>query len=205
MKTTDILKAVHKEKKKEKASHRDIMYALINAYLQSREMGECEAYYKLDPNLHFKQSNIKTIFVASGFPENRSKFLKKLLEDASNKENPNAFEVDGYDGLFVENETIDIKYCMRPFLLLAMVLAQFAIWFSLMTPLAAAQARKHYGDKLLTIMSKEKIVVSRDLLDSPPEDNPELLMPEFIQLSNNRLMRKRKYPAVLRYYKFKNN
>ena len=58
-KTTDILKAVHKEKKKEKASHRDIMYALVNAYLQSREMGECEAYYKLDPNLHFKQSNIR--------------------------------------------------------------------------------------------------------------------------------------------------
>ena len=66
-KTTDILKAVHKDKKKEKSSHRDIMYALVNAYLQSRELGECEGYYKLDPNLHFKESNIKTILSHQGF------------------------------------------------------------------------------------------------------------------------------------------
>ena len=38
-KTTNILKAVHKEKKQEKASHKEMMYALVDVYLQSRKMG----------------------------------------------------------------------------------------------------------------------------------------------------------------------
>ena len=76
-KTTEILKLVNKEKKKANSSHKNTMYALANTYLTHREMGECETYYKLDPALHFKQSNIRTIFVATGFPQNRSKFLRK--------------------------------------------------------------------------------------------------------------------------------
>ena len=85
---------------------------------------------------------------------------------------------------------------MRSLLLMAMVLAQFAIWYSMMTPTAAAQARKRHGDNLLKLMSEEKIVTSQDFIDDPPKENPDLLMPEFIQLSDNRLMRKRKYPAA---------
>ena len=42
------------------------MWALAQAYMTSREMGESEAYYKLEPSLHYKQSNIKTIFITSG-------------------------------------------------------------------------------------------------------------------------------------------
>ena len=199
-KTTDILKAVHKDKKKEKSSHRDIMYALVNAYLQSRELGECEGYYKLDPNLHFKESNIKTIFVTSGFPQHRSQFVRKLSDQT---DNDNAFEVEGFEGKFIETETIHIKYSLRPDIVFILVLSQFVIWYSLMTPLAAAQAKKRYGENLLTMMSDEKIVVSQDYLDDPPQENPELLMPEFIELSNGKLLRKRKYPAVLRRHKFK--
>ena len=73
----NILKDVKKAKKKEQASQRDTMWALAQAYMTSREMGESEAYYKLDPSLHYKQSNIKTIFITTGFPQNRSRFLKK--------------------------------------------------------------------------------------------------------------------------------
>ena len=75
--TMNILKDVKKAKKKEQASHRDTMWALAQAYMTSREMGESEAYYKLEPSLHYKQSNIKTIFITSGFPQNRSRFLRK--------------------------------------------------------------------------------------------------------------------------------
>ena len=73
----NILKDVKKAKKKEQASQRDTMWALAQAYMTSREMGESEAYYKLEPSLHYKQSNIKTIFITSGFPQNRSRFLRK--------------------------------------------------------------------------------------------------------------------------------
>ena len=78
--TMNILKDVKKAKKKEQASHRDTMWALAQAYMTSREMGESEAYYKLDPSLHYKQSSIKTIFITAGFPQNRSQFLKQCRQ-----------------------------------------------------------------------------------------------------------------------------
>ena len=62
-KTTEALKQVKKIKEQEKASLKDLMQALIHTYLTHREMGECEAYYRLDPSLHYKQSNVRTIFV----------------------------------------------------------------------------------------------------------------------------------------------
>ena len=73
---SDILKDVSKSKKKEMVSTRDLMWALAQAYLTGREMGESEAYYKLEPSLHYKQSNVKTVFITSGFPQNRYQFLR---------------------------------------------------------------------------------------------------------------------------------
>ena len=61
-KTTEILKEVSKQKKKENVSNKDLMQTMIHTYLTHREMGECESYYKLDPTLHFKRSNVRTVF-----------------------------------------------------------------------------------------------------------------------------------------------
>ena len=105
-KTTELLKEVKKTKEKEKVSTRDLMYSLAQAYLTSREMGECEAYYKLDTNLHYKQSNIKAIFVGSGFPNNRSKFLRKCKTESDDSR---GFTVDGHEGKFMETQTIHEK------------------------------------------------------------------------------------------------
>jgi hypothetical protein len=128
-KTTEILKLVNKEKKKANSSHKNTMYALANAYLTHREMGECETYYKLDPALHFKQSNIRTIFVATGFPQNRSKFLRKCKNKNEKEE---GIEVDGHEGVFMETESIHIKYSMRPEIIFLICLAQFVMWYTLM-------------------------------------------------------------------------
>ena len=80
-KTTEMLKEVKKSKEKEKVPTRELMLSLAQAYLTSREIGECEGYWKLDLNLHYKQSNLKTIFVGSGFPEERRHFLRKCQSD----------------------------------------------------------------------------------------------------------------------------
>jgi hypothetical protein len=53
------------------------LHNLKDTFLTHRKMGECEAYYRVLPALHLKDSNIKCVFVTSGFPENRSKFLLK--------------------------------------------------------------------------------------------------------------------------------
>ena len=85
---SDLLKDVNKAKKKEMVSTRDLMWALAQAYLTGREMGESEAYYKLEPSLHYKQTNVKTVFITSGFPQNRWQFLLKcryaLLKSINN-------------------------------------------------------------------------------------------------------------------------
>ena len=70
-KTTEILKEVSKQKKKENVSNKDLMQTMIHTYLTHREMGGCESYYKLDPTLHFKKSNVRTVFITTGFPGNR--------------------------------------------------------------------------------------------------------------------------------------
>ncbi len=111
-KTTELLKEVKKSKEKENASSRDLMYALAQSYLTSREMGECEAYYKLDSNPHYKQSNVKAIFIGTGFPENRAKFLRRCKSEAD--ASSRGISVDGHDGKFLEAETIHDKYIMRP-------------------------------------------------------------------------------------------
>lgn len=58
-------------------------------------MGECEALYRIFPELHLSHSNVKCLFVATGFPINRSKFLVRIKdennfiqEDDSDEEEP---------------------------------------------------------------------------------------------------------------------
>ena len=50
---------------------------MANKFLTHRQMGECEAYYKILPNLNLKYSNIDTI----DRKEMRSKLLRKLSEE----------------------------------------------------------------------------------------------------------------------------
>ena len=56
------------------------------AYLRNRQVGASEAVYRVLPGLHLKHSNITTIFVQSGFPENRTVHFKRVTEDDFNEE-----------------------------------------------------------------------------------------------------------------------
>ena len=199
-KTTEILKLVNKEKKKANSSHKNTMYALANTYLTHREMGECETYYKLDPAMHFKQSNIRTIFVATGFPQNRSKFLRKCK---TKNEREEGIEVDGHEGVFMETESIHRKYSIRPDIILLMCLAQFVMWYTLMNIKEVSEFKKKYEHNKTIPMSQIKIAVFQDDMNNPPSDIPDLTMPKYIILENGKMMRLRTYEAVLRRHKFK--
>ena len=52
---------------------REKLHHLKHLILTHREMGEAEAFYRLIPNLQLKSSNCEVIYLASGFPWNRSK------------------------------------------------------------------------------------------------------------------------------------
>ena len=60
--------------------------ALKMAYLKNKQMGASEAVYRVLPGMHLKNSNISTIFVQSGFPENRSVHFKRLPDDDFDEE-----------------------------------------------------------------------------------------------------------------------
>ena len=59
-------------------SIKEKIYALKNAFLLNRQVGESESCYRILPGMRLKDSNISTIFVQTGFPENRTEFYKKL-------------------------------------------------------------------------------------------------------------------------------
>ena len=52
--------------------------ALKTAYLLNRQVGESESCYRILPGMKLKDSNISTVFVQTGFPENRTEFYKRL-------------------------------------------------------------------------------------------------------------------------------
>ena len=60
--------------------------ALKVAWLTHRQIGSSETIYRLLPGLHLKDSNIACVFVATGFPENREVFFRKVIENANENE-----------------------------------------------------------------------------------------------------------------------
>ena len=196
-KTTEVLKHVKKTKKNENVSNRDLMYALAQAYLTSREMGECEAYYKLDPNLHFKQSNVKTIFIASGFPQNRAKFLRKCTSDV---DMTRGITVDGHDGKFLESESHHSKYTMRPLCMERICFCQHCMRYTQLTAMEASKIRRSGRRPAPPQIGKGWEGILHVVTDDPMDPTP---LPDFIELENGKIMRLRKFDAVVRRHKFK--
>ena len=73
--TTKFLKEAGKQSF---SSLKEKMACLAHVFLSHRQMGLSEAFYRILPSLHLSESNIKCKFVHTGFPENRSKFLRKV-------------------------------------------------------------------------------------------------------------------------------
>ena len=76
--TMDFLKKAMRENSQK--DHKELMNLLSQVFLIHRQNGECETYYKIFPSLHMTESNVKTTFVASNFPNQKHKFLVKVGE-----------------------------------------------------------------------------------------------------------------------------
>ena len=73
--TTKVLKEAAKQNFN---NMKDKMQCLAQTFLTHRQIGQCEAIYRILPSLHLSQSNVKCVFVHTGFPWNRHTFLKKV-------------------------------------------------------------------------------------------------------------------------------
>jgi len=155
------------------------------------------------PELHLIESDVKTIFVSTGFPQNRHRFLRKYFEcnDDDEKEDgegensqsnpkPDLITIPGSDQQYFEPLSVHEKYSYRPDSLEHLCLAQFAIWYVLIP-------KKSKVPKIEDGGSDEKIIC-------PEMSNPQSL-PKYIELNdkNKSKMRLRCFPAVLRMHRFK--
>ena len=52
---------------------RNRLSIVANQFLTHRQIGESEAYYRLLPHLHLKESNVETVSIQTGFKQNRSR------------------------------------------------------------------------------------------------------------------------------------
>ena len=203
-------------KKTEHSNLQESMRAMMNNYISARQMGECEALWRIMPDFHLKDSDAKVIFIPTCKPEQRSKFLVRVDEkmDYNGKEKK---IIENREGIYVEKYSIIDKYIQRdkdcPEL----------------DNLSAAQFFKMYNSSWKKIEEDsdedfedctENKEFSGDLYSQNDDENSKfhfvmqndphikILLPQIIKLDHPHpgeppFMRKRTKPAVLRFHKYK--
>ena len=74
------------------------MKVMRNTFLTHREMGECEAYYRLFPSLHLVGNSVGSVYVPTGFSKYR--FLTKLSDEEAKTTHSELIEINDRDGFF---------------------------------------------------------------------------------------------------------
>ena len=172
---------------------------LKRVYFTHRETCASEAVYRLFRGLYLKDSDIVTTFVSSGFPENRTTFLKKVTEETQEKEhdeleydsddecqsNDNeTVSIVGRNGKFMKTTSIHEKYSMRPEKLNQICLAQFATTYVTRPKPKKLELNEKCSEKhtLMTIFGTDDT------------------LPLFIQLEDGSIMKARSHPSIIRLH-----
>ena len=99
-------------KRAENESLKTKLAIVISTFLTHRQIGESEAFFRILPHLEMKSSNIKSVFMPTGFKSNRSHFLRQISDDEK-KNWPNLIQIDNRDGYFMEAPSLLDKYQRR--------------------------------------------------------------------------------------------
>ena len=181
-------------------SDKDRMHYFKHLYMTYREISEAEAVYRLFRSLQLKHSDLKVIFVHSGFPKNRSTFLKKLPEEGDDfvedgddkkayKTNGEIFSVVGRSGNFQKTSSVHYKYSQRPEakILDYVCLAQFATSYEI----CGKPEKVTFNEQNISDVKSNLIVFNSD---------PEEKLPKFIKLKDSSYMKARNIPSVIRLH-----
>ena len=181
---------------------------MAKTFLTHRETGESEIIYRIMPHLHLAESNVKCVFVATGFPHNRSRMARKVKgkdsgyseeneNDEENMPHNRYVEIPGKEGKYVENISWHEKYAARPPGLKEMCLAQFATAFDTMPKKSGSDYEFENG-----VFGKSEFPKNKMLVSWNPQY--EKVLPTHIELKHKLgYMRLRERPAVLRIHKFR--
>ena len=92
---------------------KDKMNVVMNTFITVRQMGEAEAYYRILPELHLKESNAAAVYVPNCRKAERSKFLRAVQNDEIHH-NQVVVEVKDKPGKYVETYDVVDKWYRRP-------------------------------------------------------------------------------------------
>ena len=106
---TKLLVAALNEKKN--ASRFEQLNHVKRIYFSHKQTCVSEAAYRLLPSLDLKGSNIKTLFLSSGFPENRNAYFRQITEEENQD---GGIEIEGRDGRFQYPTSKTDIYNARP-------------------------------------------------------------------------------------------
>ena len=202
---TNFLKEALKAAKSQ--PHSEVVKALKTTYISKRQVGAAEAVYRINSAMHLRDSNVKCIFVATGFPENRWTMFRKVSDidtdtnviesDTDNFDDeetedydPKKVKIPGRAGEFKETITVHDRYKNRPNGLQALTLAQFATIY---------EPRKTVPKRTLFLHGlSEEDGFARLISDQ------QTILPKYIELKNNfGFMAQRGNPCVLRVHNSK--
>ena len=176
------------------SDHKERLNNLKKIYFMNRQISSSEAIYRLLPTLNMKGSNLKTKFVTSGFPQNRSiQFLPKQQKETENENseddeedenvnNDRSYSISGREGKYKKVDTVHEKYERRPLKLNDMCLALFATTYE--------SGQKPKKAKFVDQVSEEKL-------------EPDNVLPKWIVLNDGKCMKARGTRAVLRIHSSK--
>ena len=182
------------------------MIVVMNTFLTVRQMGEAEAYYRILPELELKSSNSTTIYVPNCRKDDRSKFLKSVQKDQISP-NQIVVQVKDKDGFFVENYDMVDKWYRRIEELQDLSFTQFSKMFRS----AWKVKEKPEGADHKSVDGKTDIITEENkfnfIMTSNVESKPKKLPPYFrltyVNPGEPPFMRRRPFPAVLRFHKYK--
>ena len=88
------------------------MRNVANTFLTHRSMGECEAVYKLVPNMNMSRSNIGTVWLTTGRTQGRNKRMRQKKQEY--KDERDYVKVEGREGEWYEQRDLISQYERRP-------------------------------------------------------------------------------------------
>ena len=204
-----MTKLIEMLKNSECETLKEKMILVMNTFISARQMGECEAYYKIMPDFHLKDSNVATVFVPTSRKELRSKFMIRVDE----KEKYNGREkkkIHEKEGWYVEKYDVIDKYIRRDKTCKGsdeVCPAQFLKMFSTSHEMKIKKKlckHENTSDKVKI----EKLGKFHNVMRASSIE--PMLLPDYIAIENPfpgepHFMKKRSKPAVLRFHKTKKN
>ena len=192
------------------------MKIMRNTFLTHREMGECEAYYRLFPSLHLVGNSVGSVFVPTGFTKYR--FLTKLSDEEAKSTHSELIEIQDRDGYYFEATSIYDKYLKRPKEIKYMSMMQFAKRYvagrfkvnkseDQSSESEVDNIESNEEDELAEVDDADNTIHADYIIHLDPKKRKPL--PKQIQLEGNfnsgevSQMKLRKEPKVVRLHKFK--